>query len=626
MKINKNRLSKIIIPFDATPTEHFAAKELQKYIQKIEGTFLSIFSDKDYSDDQGIIIGGPERNLFAKKFVEYENYQYPELGSEGFVIKSFDNALVLAGSFEDKQRGTLYAVYELLERYLGCSLAAFSHPDVNIGEYIEKKDEITLDDSIEYIKLSADRPFRGACVQYDNWAGVADHGLNIQFIDWLSKNRYNYLYLWTGVYEQLKKLGFVDEINKRGLDFVVGHHDSCDLFIPSEGNQYFPEKYYETHPEFFRLQEDGTRYKVVDENGQMIFCNRNTALIEEISKNIIKWLSFNQDVKYIQIAPHDGQAPQCVCDMCKPYTKTENYTYFLNEISKRVAKVYPDIKIILLVYVDLWECPKDIELEPSLVVMEAPWFRSENGLRTCGKPDGTSLNGTHFEENLFKWKDAGAKIMYYDYYMCIYAARQRWTPIADEIQAIWKRFKEKDVLGASTQIECFNMWNHIFNFYTFGRTGYDLELSIEDNLNRFVRIFGDGGSWVAKAILEGEKVLDGQVGMEYAPAFLMKHIDKEFVYNCYEKAFDEAKAPLERNNLRMMRMVFRYSDLELQEKDAESFEYTKVRKYPNINKELLYMTKFDSYWKNHTGYGISIPLDSDEAVEEFIPDKWYRFE
>ena len=38
------------------------------------------------------------------------------------------------------------------------------------------------------------------------------------------------------------------------------------------------------------------------------------------------------------------------------------------------------------------------------------------------------------------------------------------------------------------------------------------------------------------------------------------------------------------------------------------------------------MNKFDSFWKNNTGYGISIALDSDEAVEEFIPDKWYCFE
>ena len=45
----------------------------------------------------------------------------------------------------------------------------------------------------------------------------------------------------------------------------------------------------------------------------------------------------------------------------------------------------------------------------------------------------------------------------------------------------------------------------------------------------------------------------------------MEHIDKEKIYALYEKAFEEAKTPLYRNNIRLMRMVWRYTDLELSE-------------------------------------------------------------
>ena len=196
--------------------------------------------------------------------------------------------------------------------------------------------------------------------------------------------------------------------------------------------------------------------------------------------------------------------------------------------------------------------------------------------------------------------------------------------MADEIQAIWKRYIEKGILGASTQIEAFHLWNHIFNFYTFGRTTYDTELTMKDNLDMFVRIFGKGGRYIKDAVIKAEQCLDGQVRLKKCGLYLMDNIDKGYMYNCYEKALETAETPFFRNNVRLMRMAFRYSDLETQQEDAQSEAYQPVRPYENITPELLYMTKFDSYYKNNPGYGIMIPVTGE--AEEYIPDKWYLFE
>ena len=625
MRISMNDAAVIVISAQATAREHFAAKELQKYIEKIASVKLSIVTDSRAFVEQRIIIGGPERNKAAEALICVDDFQRTVPGPEGFMIQSFgENAILIAGSEDSCERGTVYGIYEFLERYLGCSLSAYSHPDVAAGEWVPRTEQIVLDE-ICYVKAMADRPFRAACVEYGDAAGNPFRALNMVFLEWLIKNRYNYVYIWTKTYEQFKDMGIVDAASRMGLGFMVGHHDASELFLPPEGNKYFPEKYYETHPEYYKLLEDGTRFKIEDQRGQMVFCSRNQEMIEQISENIICWLTQNPSVKMVQLAPHDGVAPQCVCEACKPYSKSENYTYFMNEIAKRVAKVHPDVKMVTLIYVDLWECPKDMELSPSLMVLEATWH---GGLRTTGKPDGTSLNGTHFEENLLEWQKTGAEVLYYDYYMGVYSGRQRYVPMADEVQAIWKRFIEKGISGASTQIECFNLWNHIFNFYTFGRTAYDTELTMENNLERFARIFGEGAEWMKKSIRIVEECLDGQVPIIECGRYMIDHVGKDAVYECYEQALTAAKTALARNNIRLMRMVFRYTDLETKEEASKIEQYHAVRTYPGAPAELLYMTEFDSFWKNEPGYGIDIPLTGEGEELAFLPetDKWYRFE
>lgn len=625
MKISVKESAIIVISSDATPREHFAAEELRKYIEKIVGMKLSIVDDSHNFSRQRFIIGGPARNMAASALINEADFNKRVPGPEGFMLQSFgEDKILLAGNEGNCERGTVYAVYEFLERYLGCSLCAYSHPDVAAGEWVERMEAIELGE-VSYTKAWADRPFRGACVQYGDAVGCSDRELNLVFFEWLIKNRYNYIYTWTKAYENLKDTGMVEEANRRGLEFMVGHHDALDLFLPAEGNKYFPEKYYETHPEYYRLQEDGTRFKMIDHWGQVVLCCRNQGMIKQMSENIINWLSKNPGVKMIQLAPHDGRAPQCVCEDCKPYSKSENYTYFMNEVAKRVGAVYPDVKMVQLIYVDLWECPKDMELCPSIMVLEATWH--DGVLRTAGKSDGTSLIGTDFEENLLKWQETGAETLFYDYYMGVYQGRQRYIPMADEIQPIWKRFVEKGISGATTQIECFNMWNHIFNFYTFGRTGYDTELSIGDNLQRFTKIFGNGAKWVEKVIRMAEECLEGQERIMFAGLYMIQHIDKDTAYKYFDRALDEAQTPLARNNVRLMRMVFRYTDLETQEENASDRAYQAVRSYPNINPELLYMTNFDSFW-HEPGYGIDIPCTGEPGEQQFDPkaDRWYCFE
>lgn len=621
MEIVKNGMPvcSILLPQSPTPRERFAAEELITYVKKISGATLEI-SDRY---EKRILIGEPERNPASAAVMTQLEFEALVPGPEGFIIDIAENTLLLAGSSKnpmEQERGTLYAVYELLERYLGCSFAAYSKKGLAAGEFVPQTANIQLSPD-RYTKSSSDVGYRTAIAQYGMWVRKADHALNEQFIGWLAKNRYNRILTWAGVYEDYKANGMLKEAEKRGILFSVGHHQAITMLLPHNGNSYFQEHYGETHPEYYKLLEDGTRHVVKDGDysGQLILCMRNEALIRQMAENIVKWADENPQVDIISLWPYDGKHEQCCCELCKAHSKSVNYSYFVSRIEKLVLEKRPGIRLDRISYLDITECG-DVSLSPNVIVNKAVWHEK---LRTAGKPDGSCLADTEYEENILSWKNAGATVVYYDYLMGIYGNRQKWLPIADEMQAICKRFVEKGIYGLGTQLECYHIWNHGFNFYTYGRTAYDTALTMEGNLERFAKIFGKGAPYVKEIIRIGEATLNGQEPISKASAWLMDNLDKEPIYDLYEKAFQAAEDAYSRNNLRLMRMVFRYSDLEAGRTKVDREEWPA---HPHCT-ELWYMrTNFDSYLSGQEGYAISIAVEEEPVEKAFTPNDWYLFE
>ncbi len=611
----------MIFPDFASAVAAFAAEELAKYLDYSLKIQLK-WTEKAIEGQQTIWLGIPTDDpvwgAAAGKLT----------GEEGYYIRVEEDALILAGGGEC---GILYAVYEFLEQYLGCCFGAYCAPGVDAGEIVPRYESCRLENSC-ICKPSADLNYRTAIVQYNNWAADADHGLNLAFIDWLGKNRYNRILTWVSVYEQYKELGLLPELEKRGIHLSVGHHESAATWLPHFGNRYFPTHYYEVHPEFYRLQADGTRFKPADENdrsGQWIYCSRNIQCIEQIAQNITAWIKENPAVDIIAFWPNDDSAPQCCCPMCTPYSKTENYAYFENEVAKRVARICPKVKIDMLVYQDLWKCPPEITLAKNLLIDESTW--TPDGLRHAGKPDGSCLLDADAHNNLRTWKKKGCHVVYYDYYMGVYSNKQRIIPMADELQSIFRTFTREKVDGSGTQIECFNLWNHLLNFYCFARTAYDTELSLEEQIRRITRLFGEGAGQIADIFRIYEQTLDGQVPLQEGGRFFMEHVDGEKVYALFEQALEKADTTRTRNNIRMLRMAFRYTELEVKDSiDWEKRAQKTTAEYADPAGELAFLaTHFDSFTRNDPGYAITIPATNVEdktKTQPFYESPWYRFE
>src|SRR3954451_12096753 len=97
----------ILISPKADPVERFAADELQRYIALISGAKLPIVTERAGSRFISIGDNAPARGLKVSG-------RYP--GDDSYRISTVSSGIILKGV---NSRGSLYAVYDLLER-LGC--------------------------------------------------------------------------------------------------------------------------------------------------------------------------------------------------------------------------------------------------------------------------------------------------------------------------------------------------------------------------------------------------------------------------------------------------------------------------------------------------------------------------
>ena len=100
------------IVYSGTQTELRAAMELREYIEKTCAVSLCVYRDTDIEPtEHEILIGSTNRETKDEYARNREN-----LGEEGFFIREHKGRLFIGG---EGSRGTLYGVYEFLEKYVG---------------------------------------------------------------------------------------------------------------------------------------------------------------------------------------------------------------------------------------------------------------------------------------------------------------------------------------------------------------------------------------------------------------------------------------------------------------------------------------------------------------------------
>lgn len=259
-----------------------------------------------------------------------------QMNEEGYVITTIPGGILLAGNEDGPYHGTLYAVYDLLAR-LGCR---WYFPGM-YGEVIPKRETI----AIEPINVTERPDFRFRNIWYSGWMPVNDEQSR-QFAVWRERNRMNSL---TG------------------------------LSLPGDGSitRLAPaEKYFESNPNIFAVNEKGERVKDM-------LCLSEPESVTIAVKTITEEFRTNPDLWTFGFAPPDGH-PRCHCPRCTAAepgftgkgfgepSLSDTWFLFANAVAREVYKEFPDRWLWTNGYANRVRPPEGVgPLSPNLGIQSA---------------------------------------------------------------------------------------------------------------------------------------------------------------------------------------------------------------------------------------------------------------
>jgi len=309
----------VVVDETATKAEITAANEFVKYISSISGASLPI-SNKPATNGNNIYIG---QTKTTKSIIKYD---WNKLKSDGILIKSTNNNLILAG---DRPRGTLYAVYTFLEDYLGVK---YFTPKL---EVVPQNKSISIANNINYSYVP---PFFSRETYYNN-------------------NLDNPLFA-----VKMKSNG-----NANNIPEELGSHIELIGWCHTFAGLIPEELYYKDHPEWFSLI-DGKR---AGGPGSQL-CLSNPELLNELTKRVIERLDQAKDPRLISVTQNDNTV-ECQCENCvklkKEYgTPSGLIIRAVNYVASKVKEKYPNVMVETLAYQHTLPAPKNIKPADNVIV------------------------------------------------------------------------------------------------------------------------------------------------------------------------------------------------------------------------------------------------------------------
>jgi hypothetical protein len=310
---NSKAVSRIVIPANPTGIESYSAKVLQNYLLQISGAELEIVSDQKSAKKNDIQLGRVNRK-------ETSNIDFDKLEEDGFIIRTQNRRLVIAGGSE---KGTLYGVYSFLEKHLGC------RKYTSRVTVVPRINSITVkqigDEEIPVFKYR-EVYYRDVFHQsYMEWHALDSHGFLGTESDWGS---------W------------------------------CHTI----GSLVPPEKFAATNPEFYSMRK-GKRTGDVFHDNRSDICYSSQGALDAASESLSRLIDVNPAPVYWSVSQMDN-AEYCTCPDCQKAYDEQGATMgtilpFVNEVAKR----FPDKIISTLSYWYSTRPPKHIRPEKNVNIM-----------------------------------------------------------------------------------------------------------------------------------------------------------------------------------------------------------------------------------------------------------------
>ena len=282
----------VVTADEASPTARYAAEELVGHVARATGVTLNTVPEAEAPEDvhSRIYIGATET-------ARARGFDPDRLPRETYILRSVGNDLFILGREDDgdplrqdnPNAGTLFGVYEFLERFLG---VRWLWPG-ELGAYVPKTDTIEFWSVNETAAPALD--FRG--IRWGRIKGISHGSKSLSDGD--------------------AQLGFSPDVAVKygkALEVLMRRHclGGSDARPPS-GHAFtgWWERYGKEHPEWFALRRDGTRGPSETDQRDVPMCVSNPDLHDFI---IEQW----DGGPTLLLGPVDRPG-RCTCENCRAW-------------------------------------------------------------------------------------------------------------------------------------------------------------------------------------------------------------------------------------------------------------------------------------------------------------------
>ncbi len=354
----------IVRPSACSSSQLYAATELQAFVRQMTGAELAIRTDDQPLPEKAILLGETaytERVLASKP-------DMASLGEDGFRLVTAGNRLCILGG---RLRGTLYGVYELLERHWGCRWYASFH------SVIPRHDALTLpplDDT-----------------QVPAFAMREPHWWEMRNGDFAARSR----------------------ANGNGMDLADRHGGKIrfggGLFVHTFYRLVPPAEFFDQHPEYYSLI-NGKR-----QIGFSQLCLTNPDVLRIVTERVLAAIRKNPAAKIFSVSQNDWDG-HCQCERCREIDEREEspagtLIHFVNQVAERVEREFPRVWIETLAYQYTRKPPKTIRprhnVVPRLCTIECDFSQP--------LPKSSYPQNVRFVQDIKGWSAITDKLYVWDY-------------------------------------------------------------------------------------------------------------------------------------------------------------------------------------------------------------------
>lgn len=347
----------IVVAEDAIPAEHTAAETLQRYLTQMTGAVLPISAE--YRPGGRHILVGRSPEIHRR----LGEGGWPE-GDDAVVLKMDGGDLIVSGA---RPRGTLYAVYTLLEDHWGVRWWSSTEEDVPLRETLE------LPDDLDYAYAP---PF----LSRETYAGEVNR--NPEFA------------------AKLKSNGHFQEIPEAlgGHQRLLGWCHSMEHLLPAECH-------FAAHPEWYALDDAGKR------NGTQP-CWSNPGMIEALTRAVLEELRANPGTRIITVSQNDGWL-FCRCPDCRAVEAAEGspsgvIIRAVNRVAEAVEAEFPEVLVDTIAYVYSQKPPAIVRPRRNVMIRLCAYQND------FSQPFDSEANAA-FRADFLAWRRIAAQLSIWNY-------------------------------------------------------------------------------------------------------------------------------------------------------------------------------------------------------------------